>query len=88
MRKTIAVFGMVFFWFFYFYSAVMAADIDSLVVTDSGNVGIGLNEPSSKLQIFGQRNPVPLQIGHNGSGNDFTMDIAAGQGLANLVGAL
>jgi hypothetical protein len=55
---------------------------DSLV---DGDVGIGTVNPGAKLQIIGQKNPVPLRIGSGGGGKDFTMDIAAGEGLVSLV---
>lgn len=58
---------------------------EELVVTEDGKVGIGITTPFSKLQVIGANNPIPIRIGQNSGGNDFTMDIAAGQGLASLV---
>ncbi|MCP4748810.1 MAG: tail fiber domain-containing protein [Desulfobacteraceae bacterium] len=36
-----------------FQTTVLAEDTDSLVVTDSGNIGIGTDSPSEKLEISG-----------------------------------
>ncbi len=59
---------------------------DELVVTETGDVGIGVNTPDSRLQIVSIGNQVPLRVGKNdGTGDEFTMDISASQGLVNLV---
>lgn len=57
-----------------------------MVVDEAGNVGIGVESPRAHLHVKGNNNPVPLRIGSNNVvGNEFTMDIAAGTGLVNLV---
>ncbi len=53
---------------------------------DTGNIGIGMTDPEAKLQVIGAHDKVSLRVMLDKNGNEFTMDVAAGQGLASLVG--
>lgn len=52
----------------------------------TGNLGVGITKPAAKLHISGAQDHVSLRVGYGDtSGNDFTVDVAGGQGLVNLV---
>jgi microcystin-dependent protein len=63
-----------------------AAAARLFIQSGTGSVGIGTTTPGAKLQVFGNQERVSLRVGSGDvSGNDFTMDVAMGQGMANLV---
>lgn len=52
----------------------------------TGNLGVGMTAPAAKLHIVGSQDHVSLRVGlGDAGGGDFTMDVAAGQGLVSLV---
>lgn len=61
-----------------------SADNRLFIEGGNGNVGIGTTAPGAKLRVQGVQDRVSLHVG-DGSGNDFTMDVAGGQGLVSLV---
>lgn len=54
------------------------------IESGTGNIGIGITQPDAKLQVQGGQDRVSVHVGQ-GDGNDFTMDVAGGQGLVSLV---
>ncbi len=63
--------------------ALIDASIASLIINSSGNVGIGINAPATKLDILGTASSTGLQV--NGSGT-VTGDLTVGTTLTGSAG--
>jgi hypothetical protein len=75
--KICKVFCLSFILFSILNGFALAADIDSLVVTENGNVGIGTASPVYKLTVYGQigtadMNQPYLVLDSSGSGGQYT----------------